>query len=220
MINYPMFSYGANNDGSTNRGRIKVIGTGRIQAAPDTAIITLGVVTEGQDLEKLQSENAEAATKVIKTILNSGVPRDNIRTTSYTIEPQYDYEDGKQIFKGYKVSNILSIEVTRLSEVGEIIDGAVNAGANIVQGVSFIIKNTEAYYNEALRLALRNAQSKALTLSQDMAIKIDRIPISIKEVQPSRVYNSTNFLKVSEATPIMTGTLEITAEITAIFLYS
>ena len=53
-----------------------------------------------------------------------------------------------------------------------------------------------------------------------MAIKIDRIPISIKEVQPSRVYNSTNFLKVSEATPIMTGTLEITAEITAIFLYS
>ena len=220
MINYPMFSYGANNDGSTNRGRIKVIGTGRIQAAPDTAIITLGVVTEGQDLEKVQSENAEAATRVIKTILNSGVPRDNIRTTSYTIEPQYDYEDGKQIFKGYKVSNILSIEVTRLSEVGEIIDGAVNAGANIVQGVSFIIKNTEPYYNEALRLALRNAQSKALTLSQDMAIKIDRIPISIKEVQPSRVYNSTNFLKVSEATPIMTGTIEITAEITAIFLYS
>ena len=69
MINYPMFSYGANNDGSTNRGRIKVIGTGRIQAAPDTAIITLGVVTEGQDLEKVQSENAEAATRVIKTIL-------------------------------------------------------------------------------------------------------------------------------------------------------
>ncbi len=220
MINYPMFSYGANNDGSTNRGRIKVIGTGRIQAAPDTAIITLGVVTEGQDLEKLQSENAEATTRVIKTILNSGVPRDNIRTTSYTIDPQYDYEDGKQIFKGYKVSNILSIEVTRLSEVGEIIDGAVNAGANIVQGVNFIIKNTEGYYNEALRLSLRNAQGKALTLSQDMAIKIDRIPISIKEIQTSRVYNSANFLKVSETTPIMTGTLEITAEITAIFLYS
>ena len=220
MINYPMFSYGANNDSSPNRGRIKVRGTGRVSASPDTAIITLGVVTEGKDLERLQEENAEISTRVIKSILNNGVPRDNIKTSSYTIEPQYDYQDGKQIFKGYRISNILSIEVTRLSEVGEIIDEAVNAGANIVQGVSFIIKNSDPYYNEALRLALRNAQSKALTLSQDMAIKIDRIPIFIKEQPTARAYNGPNLLKVSETTPIMPGTLEITAEITAIFLHS
>ena len=220
MINYPVFSYGSNNDSSINRGRIKVIGIGRISAAPDTAMITLGVITEGQDLERLQEENAEISTRVIKGVLSSGVPRDNIKTSSYTIDPQYDYQDGKQIFKGYRISNILSIEVTRLAEVGEIIDRAVNAGANIVQGVSFIIKNSQAYYNEALRAALRNAQSKALTLSQDMAIKIDRIPISIKEKPSERAYSESNLLKASAITPIMSGTLEITAEITAIFLYS
>ncbi|MGM9973974.1 MAG: SIMPL domain-containing protein, partial [Clostridiaceae bacterium] len=205
---------------SINRGRIKVRGTGRITAAPDTALITLGMVTEGQDLERLQEENAETSTGVIKAILNFGIPRDNIKTSSYTIEPQYDYVEGRQIFKGYRVSNILSIEVTRLSEVGEIIDRAVNAGANIVQGVSFIIKNADSYYNEALRLALRNAQSKALTLSQDMAIKIDRIPISIKEKPSERAFSGPELLKASATTPIMPGTLEITAEITAIFLYS
>ncbi len=220
MINYPVFSYGGNNDSSINRGRIIVRGTGRITAAPDTALITLGVVTEGQDLERLQEENAETSTGVIKAILNFGIPRDNIKTSSYTIEPQYDYVEGRQIFKGYRVSNILSIEVTRLSEVGEIIDRAVNAGANIVQGVSFIIKNADSYYNEALRLALRNAQSKALTLSQDMAIKIDRIPISIKEKPSERAFSGPELLKASATTPIMPGTLEITAEITAIFLYS
>ena len=219
MINYPMFSYGSNNDNSLTRGRIKVIGTGRINAAPDTALITLGVVTEGKELEAIQEENAEISTRVIKSILSSGVPRDNIKTSSYTIEPQYDFQDGRQIFRGYRISNILSIEVTRLSEVGEIIDRAVNAGANIVQGVNFIIKNSEAYYNEALRAALRNAQSKALTLSQDMAIKIDRIPVSIIEKPSERVYGEVNLFKASAVTPIMPGTLEITAEITATFLY-
>ncbi|WP_426348170.1 SIMPL domain-containing protein [Alloiococcus sp. CFN-8] len=219
MINYPMFSYGSNNESALTRGRIKVIGSGRINAAPDTAMITLGVVTEGKELEGLQEENAEISTRVIKAILSSGVPRDNIKTSSYTIEPQYDYQDGKQIFKGYRISNILSIEVTRLSEVGEIIDRAVNAGANIVQGVNFIIKNSEAYYNEALRAALRNAQSKALTLSQDMSIKIDRIPVSIIEKPSERVYGEVNLFKASAVTPIMPGTLEITAEITATFLY-
>ncbi len=219
MMNYPIFSYGNDNFTLLNRGKITVMGRGRVSASPDTAILTIGVTSEGDDLQRIQEENALISSRVIKTLLSHGIQRDNIKTQSYTIEPLYDYTNGNQIFKGYRVSNILITETSRLGDIGAIIDDAVASGANNIQGISFSVKNPEIYYNEALRLALRNAQSKALTLAQEMNIKIDRVPISIQEQVAPVPYGSSALIKASAATPILPGTLDIIAELEAIFKY-
>ena len=218
-MNYPIFSYGNDNFTLLNRGKITVMGRGRVSASPDTAILTIGVTSEGDDLQRIQEENALISSRVIKTLLSHGIQRDNIKTQSYTIEPLYDYTNGNQIFKGYRVSNILITETSRLGDIGAIIDDAVASGANNIQGISFSVKNPEIYYNEALRLALRNAQSKALTLAQEMNIKIDRVPISIQEQVAPVPYGSSALIKASAATPILPGTLDIIAELEAIFKY-
>ena len=219
MMNYPIFSYGNDNFTLLNRGKITVMGRGRVSASPDTAILTIGVTSEGDDLQRIQEENALISSRVIKTLLSHGIQRDNIKTQSYTIEPLYDYTNGNQIFKGYRVSNILITETSRLGDIGAIIDDAVASGANNIQGISFSVKNPDIYYNEALRLALRNAQSKALTLAQEMNIKIDRVPISIQEQVAPVPYGSSALIKASAATPILPGTLDIIAELEAIFKY-
>ena len=49
--------------------------------------------------------------------------------------------DGKQIFRGYEVRHLLEVKVEDISKVGEVVDAAVAAGANVIYNVRFDISN-------------------------------------------------------------------------------
>ncbi len=100
-------------------------GQGHVFAVPDTAVIRLGVQTTGDNLALIQSENARKIQGVIQVLKQLGVT--DIKTFQYTIDKNYEYENGKQIDKGYTVRNILEIRTNNLQSVGNIIDSAVNA---------------------------------------------------------------------------------------------
>ncbi|MGC5324363.1 SIMPL domain-containing protein [Brevibacillus sp. SYSU BS000544] len=85
---------------------IEVVGEGRIATAPYQAIITLRVITEGQNLEAVQKENNEKTASIIRSLLALGIPKEKIKTAEYRIETQYDYVEGRQIFRGYRVQEL------------------------------------------------------------------------------------------------------------------
>src|SRR3954454_4255306 len=77
-----------------------VNGEGHITARPNQAKLTLGVVTEHTSAQAAQQENTEISNRVIKALKQIGIDESEIRTTVYSVQPRYDYHEGKSILRG------------------------------------------------------------------------------------------------------------------------
>lgn len=219
MMNYPFYNYDAMKV-KEEEGKITVVGSGTVRVIPDTAIINIGVVTEGSNLQEVQQENAVTTTKVVNSLLSFNIPRENIQTSFYNIEPRYDYKDGTQIFTGYRVTNMLTVKVKNLNDIGAIIDSTVKSGANRIDNITFTVENPSAFYNEALRLAVKNAEIKALTIANTLKVQLIKTPIKVTEESPIVPINEYSMVKASSETPVLPGQITITAKITAIYEYA
>jgi uncharacterized protein YggE len=129
---------------------IKVNGKGIVEAEPDMVLLSVGVVTKDRNPQTAQNLNDEISKKLIDALLNIGIARDDIKTSSYTIYPDYEYVEGKQILTGYNVAHMLEIKVRDISMTGEVINTAVQNGANQINRVEFTLENATYYYNRAL----------------------------------------------------------------------
>lgn len=206
----------------SKRNIIRVIGEGKITVKPDQAKVTLGVVTEDMELQNAQQNNAIIIDKIQKSLVTLSIPEEQIQTIRYSIQPQYDFIDGKQHFRGYQVEHILSITIDQINGVGKVVDTAVNNGANIVSGISFTISDSTYYERQALSAAVLDAYQKAETIANTLKVHLigPRL-ISENPTQQSGTipYQSTALMKSDTTTPIQAGTIQISSQVTADFEY-
>lgn len=202
--------------------RFKVFGKGIVNAKPDMAEIVIGVITENTQLEVAQQENANITQQVINSIIEMGVLPEYIQTQSYNIRANYDYINGKQVFRGYEVTNNLKITITNINSAGEIIDTAVKNGANSVSGINFIVSDQERYYYEALSIATTDAQNKARVMANKLNVNLNITPIQINEQEMGNIVplSTMTFKAASGTTPIEAGENKIIANIEAVFTYT
>ena len=199
-----------------------VTGNGEIVAPPDYAQILIEVRTEGKDVTVAQQENALIMSRVIESLMALNIPREAIQTSSYSISPVYDYMDGRQVFRGYEVQNAITVKITDLSQAGTVIDTAIQNGANHVSAIQFKIESSDAYYQQALNLALVNAMAKAKSMAETMQVPLQLIPIEI--IEESRhvtpvPYKSAQFATQEFTTPIEQGTIPIQATVRVKFRF-
>ena len=195
-----------------------VTGIGKVAIVPDTIQIRLEVNTESDELQQAQRENADVMKLVIESLLELGMDRENIQTVSYSIAPQYDYIDGEQRFRGYKVTNAITVKTTNIEQIGTIIDTAVHNGVNRVSDILFTVADEQVHYQQALSLALENAVSKAETIARTMQLPLEPQPIKIVEVIGGQPITYRAF--ASEAsTPIEQGQVSIEATVEVQFEY-
>ncbi|HEU5139929.1 MAG TPA: SIMPL domain-containing protein [Bacillales bacterium] len=198
-----------------------VNGQASLSVAPDTVSIQLTVMTENEQLSQAQQENANKMNQVIQALLQAGIPRENIQTTAYNIVPRYDYVDGTQVFRGYQVTNTITVTLKNINQTGQMIDLAVKNGVNQVSNIQFTIENRQKYYRQALSDALQDAIMKGRTLAETLNVPFDATPIKIVERTNEAPPPIQTFAAVagSAATPIESGQIVIQAEVEAQFQY-
>ena len=199
---------------------IKVSGEGELAVPPDSASVNLGVITESKQLITAQQQNSLEVTKVINSLISLGITKNHIQTFDYRIESDYDYDQGKQIFRGYKITHILQVKIEDLSIVGKVVDTAVQNGVNYVSNVQFTAKNKDYFYQQALVLAINNAIQKAKTIAGTLNVTLIPTPRIIIEggstVQP--VFNQpVAFVKAAASTQFEPGQIIVKADVIAEF---
>lgn len=213
-----------NYDRQTKPNRLTVTGEGTVTAAPDEAIITIGVINESPNLSAAQKENADKTAAVIQALMSLGIPQSDIQTYVYRIEPQYNYENGQQIFRGYRVEHQLQVTVRDISKTGQVIDQAVAAGANSVSSIQFTVSDPNAFYNQALTIAIRNAQEKAISMARALQVTLQPVPVIVQELSqplpPRPIPFQAAMLAQSAETPIQPGENKIMATVKVEFTYS
>ena len=201
---------------------ITVNGEGSTTVPPNYALLQIEVTTEGSEVEEAQRRNAAIMNQVIQSIIGLDIPRENIQTAAYNIFPRYDYVDGKQVFRGYEVTNAISVKVPDISMVGKVIDTAVANGANRISSIEFRLDDEEVYYQRALSKALMTAQLKSKTIAETMRLSVSPQAIEIvedKEGSPIVPYRAMLLESSTGATPIEQGVITIIARVTVKFQY-
>ncbi|WP_099157527.1 SIMPL domain-containing protein [Virgibacillus ndiopensis] len=198
-----------------------VTGNASLSVEPNVVMVQLEVVTDNKELKVAQQENTNTINQVIQSLMQLGIPRDNIQTASYNIYPKYDYVDGKQVFRGYEVSHALNVTINDINQAGAVIDAAVQNGVNRVSNIEFTVDDKDKYYRQALSAALENAMDKAETLAETMQVNLDPYPMKIVEKfnEPPAAFQTFATAEKSSSTTIEPGQIVIVANVTAQFQY-
>lgn len=158
---------------------IAVSGEGKVQAVPDLATVTIGVLSQGTTAVDVKNQNNDKVNKVIAYIKAQGVDSKDITTSQFSFYPQQDYNNGVPKITGYQGNQTVTVKVHGVDKsqdtLNTILDGAVNNGANEIDGVSLSVENPDALQQQARKLAIDNAKSKAQELAQEAGLSLGKV---------------------------------------------
>lgn len=201
---------------------ITVTGTGSTKVTPDVATVTLGVQSQNERISLAVADNNRRSMLVRQAVLELGVVEGDIRTTYFSVwsQPRYDEFGTLTGETTYFVDNSVLVTVRDVAKLGEILQAAVEAGSNSIQGISFHIEDPTEAEDEARAEAIADAQAKAQELATAAGAQLGEV-ISIS----TSVYVPLPFQAYAqgmrggaggggEGPPVSAGTYEVQVQIT------
>ena len=193
-------------------------GQATVTARPDRAYVTIAAESRSRNSAEAQKQNAAAMAAVLQKLEQAGVPKDAIRTVGYELQPEFDYANGRQTFKGYLARNTVEVRLDDIDRVGLAIDAAATGGATTITGIRFDVRNRAALERDALRQAVADARARADAAAAGANATIDRIMRIEEEVhyEPPRpmMRMAAQAVERDVATPVEPSTIEIQSRVT------
>jgi uncharacterized protein YggE len=207
-------------DDSRRITRVMVVGDSIVQAQPDTAIVTISVVTQNRRAIDAQQENATKTDAVVRALKAAAGTGAEVKTSGYSLQPMRVYKEGQPpAISGYEARNSVTVTSSDLTRVGNIIDASAQAGANDVSGIAFTLRQDRQAKDRALTEATQEAMSKVRVIASSLSGRVVRI-VEVQEAgftqrppQPLQLETYTAMKRDSVATPIEVGLLDISSRV-------
>ncbi len=215
---------------------IRVAGTGEVRTAPDQAHIDLAVETFAPTAQAAGEENARLMERVVQALVRAGVPRTEIQTRGYSLYPEYAQPDpprpmprgepapqpDRPRIVGYRATNTVVVRTQDLARVGALIDTALGAGANRMDGLRFSLRDAEAAQNEAARQATQRARRTAESIAAALGVQLGQVleANTATGAAPMPVFARDSRMMMEAGappTPIQPGEQTVTATVMVVF---
>lgn len=165
---------------------ITVSGEGEVTAVPDTATFSVTIQERAQTVAAAQEVATERSNEIVDFLKGEGIEDRDIKTTDYSVYPEYEYETrvcsaneycvpGRQNLVGYNVSQTVTVKVRDTEKAGDLLSGVGTLGASQVSGLSFTIDDEDALKEEARDQAIAMAKEKAEALADSLDVRIVRV---------------------------------------------
>lgn len=159
-----------------------VVGEGSHEAVPDEAVVSFGITTSSSTVAGAQSQADRVVRNLTRELVALGVKEDDIKTTSYTISPDYSFSEGSSRIVGYSVTSNLEVRFADFEILNQAIDKAVETGANLVGSLQFrLSKNARVEAEQKAREeATAAAKDKAKQVAAAAGISLGKI-VNVQE---------------------------------------
>lgn len=201
---------------------LSVSGSASVPVVPDTASISLGVITQATTAKEASEKNAASMNAVISALKDLGLQDRDIQTSLLSIQPVYSTEEGDiPTIIGYSASNSVQVTTKMLDKLSDIIDRSVAAGANQVSGISFIVSEEmqKQVRDGLITDAVEDAEDKANKLAESLKVRIVGVKTSsISEGDLLQPFISAPVALERIATPILPGESRITLSVQVTYI--
>lgn len=208
-----------------------VTGSATSHAKSDKVIVSLGVETTNSTAEEALTSNSNLMKKVLTNLKEAGVQENETSTSSFTINPNYNYSEygtrGDLI--GFTVSNSIQVDSSNIDQVSRWIDTAVKAGANNINNVYFSLSDSklEEIKDSLFKESVTKAKMKADIVASAAGMNI----VGIKSIAvggigsppPIMPFPGPSFTAKSigseadSSTPILEGEHEVSVSVSIIY---
>jgi len=214
---------------AAEKNLIHVSGSGVVKTTPDRCEISFSVVTKNSDVKAAQKENSrkmDTVMAVLKDPSKGNLTPAEIGTSSYSISEVYSPDDALKAKYGenvviYEVSNTITIETSRIDQVGDLIDIAVANGANGVSSLQFTLSKarTTEFRTQALKIAVDKAKADAEAVTSALGQQVGLVhEVTVDDTYNPPVYfnqdmKSTSYAGAAPSTPIEPGSIDVSAKV-------
>lgn len=200
---------------------LTVTGTGSVAATPDLATIQLGVTTNAATAGAAMSANSTAVAAVIARLQAAGIAAKDYQTSSLSLNPNWVNNaagTGSEI-NGYIATNLLTIKVRAIDQVGSVLDAAITDGANTLNALTFGLQNPRPVMDEARKQAVADALARATLIATAAGVKLGPVQ-SITEGGPTDMPGPMYKMATDAAVPVAAGEVDTSATVTMVFQIS
>lgn len=201
---------------------------GRSTRAPDLAVFSAGVTSQGKTAGEAMIANSADMNRVVVALKKAGIADKDIQTTSINLNPIYGQpvvgpngqvtQEARII--GYQANNMVNVRQRDLKGFGKVLDALVAAGANQVSGPSFQMANPDAAQDEARIAAMKAVRARAELYARASGLRVVRI-LSISEgggySPPMPVMYAKAAMADAAPTPVAAGEVETSITVSVQF---
>ena len=164
-----------------NGPHIVTSGTASVDAVPDVATLAIEVNVAAKDAASAKKQADDRVAQYLSFLEQNGVAKKDISSANLRTQPDYDYQNGKSILKGYRAVRSVEVTVRQLDKLNSLLDGALKAGLNEIRSVSLGVAQPEKYKDEARKAAIDDAMHQA----QQLAGPVYSVRYHVSNYQPS-----------------------------------
>ena len=190
---------------------ITVSGTGTASGVPTSATFSFGVDSRAVSARAALATNAREMRQVIAAVKSAGGRQ--VGTQSVSVSQSFDQNGAPN---GFAASNAVSATVD-VDRAGALIDAAVAAGANQVNGPSLSLADQGALYRQALKAAVADARLSAETLAAAAGRTLGKVTTVVESSADVPVPMAAKAVSSDAGTPIEAGSQDTTAQVTVTF---
>jgi uncharacterized protein YggE len=164
---------------------ITVLGDGVARGAPDTTTLQLGVQSSARTAADALNQARDTTERVLQRLRDRGVPEANLQTSGLSVYPlQGPGKDGipdPTAVTGYRGSAAITVQVKDVNQAGPLLTAALDAGANVVQGLQWGIGDDTQLRRQALAAAIADARPRAEEAATAAGLRIAGIRSIVEE---------------------------------------
>lgn len=205
---------------------VTAVGSASVSKTPDRVVITLGATATARSSADAQERLNVTMDKVVKAVKLVESPGMEVQTQQISLYAEYERPDGSQHSRelritGYRATNTVRVTIGDVATAAPIIDAAVAAGANQIQGIAFELKDDSEARKEALTAAARDARAKAGAIAEALGLTVVRVvdaQTGVGAGSPRPMYRgmamATESLAAATPTQVEPGRVTVTEQVT------
>jgi uncharacterized protein YggE len=207
----PEGAHAVDGTAATSPDSITVAGNGSVNGVPTSASFSFGVDVRAASAKGAIAANAREMRQVIAAVKSAGGR--NVGTQSVALSQAFTNEGEPS---GFAASNVV-IATIDLANAGALIDAAVEAGANQVNGPTMTVADQGALYRQALKGAMADARLSAETLAAAAGRQLGKVMTVVENGGSAPQPMFAKAAAADSGTPVEAGTQETTASVSVTF---
>ncbi len=173
-----------------NGPHIVTSGTASVDATPDIATLAIEVNVSAKDAASAKKQADERVAQYLSFLEQNQIAKKDISSANLRTQPDYDYQNGKSVLKGYRAVRTVEVTLRQLDKLNSLLDGALKADLNEIRSVSLGVAQPDAYKDKARKAAIDDAVHQAEQLAAGFNSKLGpvySVRYHISNYQPSPV---------------------------------
>lgn len=162
-------------DQSSYEHTISVEGKAEKFVKPDTAKVSFGVTSKNISTDVATKSVNDRMSTLMQELEKNGVEEKDVKTISYDIVPEYNYNDGIQRFEGYRVTQRVEVVVRNLEKSSSVLAVVNSADLDNVSQLSFFVDDEDAVRKDLREEAIADARSNATKIAKDLGVQIEEV---------------------------------------------